>query len=90
MGGRWFSVEWMRLHFGDCVFDSETRERIRAGRPAVVPTKAFQLLSVLIENRPRALSRDDLRIRLSSLELRFRASSNPGSTRSAQAGKRRS
>jgi len=50
----------MRVHFGDCVFDSETRELIRAGRPAAVPPKAFQLLSVLIENRPKALSKDDL------------------------------
>src|SRR5262245_14631147 len=50
----------MRVHFGDCVFDSETRELIRDGRPAAVPPKAFQLLCVLIENRPKALSKDDL------------------------------
>jgi len=50
----------MRVHFGDCVFDSETRELIPAGRPTAVPPKAFQLLSVLIENRPKALSKDDL------------------------------
>ena len=60
--GRSVVFPWtgMRVHFGDCVFDSETRELIRAGRPAAVPPKAFQLLSVLIESRPRALSKDDL------------------------------
>jgi DNA-binding winged helix-turn-helix (wHTH) protein len=50
----------MRVRFGDCVFDSETRELLRADRPVPVPPKAFQLLGVLIERRPNALSKDDL------------------------------
>lgn len=50
----------MRVRFGECVFDSETRELLRADRPVPVPPKAFQLLGVLLERRPSALSKDDL------------------------------
>ncbi len=50
----------MRVHFGDCVFDSETRELIRSKRPVRVPPKAFQLLGLLLEKRPGAMSKDEL------------------------------
>jgi DNA-binding winged helix-turn-helix (wHTH) protein len=50
----------MRLRFGDCVFDSDTREVIRAGKPVHVSPKAFALLAVLIERRPKAISKDEL------------------------------
>ena len=50
----------MRVRFGDCVFDSETRELMRAERPVRVPPRAFQLLEVLIERRPEAIAKDDL------------------------------
>jgi DNA-binding winged helix-turn-helix (wHTH) protein len=50
----------MRVRFGDCVFDAETRELLRAGRAARVSPKAFQLLGVLLEKRPRALSKDEI------------------------------
>ena len=50
----------MRVRFGDCVFDSETRELVRAERPVRVPPRAFQLLEVLIERRPEAIAKDDL------------------------------
>jgi DNA-binding winged helix-turn-helix (wHTH) protein len=50
----------MRLRFGDCVFDSDTREVIRAGKPVHVSPKAFALLAVLIERRPKAVSKDEL------------------------------
>jgi DNA-binding winged helix-turn-helix (wHTH) protein len=50
----------MRLRFGDCVFDSDTREILRAGKPVHVSPKAFALLAVLIERRPKAISKDEL------------------------------
>ena len=51
----------MRLGFGDCVFDSDTRELARGGRAVHVSPKAFRLLELLLENRPRALSKADLK-----------------------------
>jgi DNA-binding winged helix-turn-helix (wHTH) protein len=50
----------MRLRFGDCLFDSDTREVFRAGKPVHVSPKAFALLSALIERRPKAISKDEL------------------------------
>jgi DNA-binding winged helix-turn-helix (wHTH) protein len=50
----------MRFRFGDCVLDSETHELLREGRGVRVSPKAFQLLSVLIEKRPKALSKNEL------------------------------
>jgi DNA-binding winged helix-turn-helix (wHTH) protein len=54
----------MRLGFSDLIFDSETRELVRSGRPATLSPKAFQLLEILIENRPKALSKAQLHDRL--------------------------
>ena len=50
----------MRIRFGDCVFDSDTREVIRDNRPVHVSPKAFALLAALIEKRPKAISKDEL------------------------------
>jgi DNA-binding winged helix-turn-helix (wHTH) protein len=50
----------MRLQFGDCVFDPDTREVIRDNRPVHVSPKAFALLAALIERRPKAISKDEL------------------------------
>ena len=50
----------MRLRFGDCVFDPDTREVIRDDRPVHVSPKAFALLTALIERRPKAISKDEL------------------------------
>lgn len=50
----------MRLRFGDCVFDSDTREVFRAGKAVRVSPKAFALLAALIERRPKAISKDEL------------------------------
>jgi DNA-binding winged helix-turn-helix (wHTH) protein len=50
----------MRVRFGDCVFDSETRELLRDGRAARISPKAFHLLEELLEKRPRALSKDEI------------------------------
>jgi DNA-binding winged helix-turn-helix (wHTH) protein len=54
----------MRVRFADCTFDSETRELLRADRPVHLSPKAFRLLELLIENRPKALSKTDLQERL--------------------------
>jgi DNA-binding winged helix-turn-helix (wHTH) protein len=50
----------MRIRFGDCVLDPETRELLRRGKTAAVSPKAFRLLEVLIERRPRAVKKDEL------------------------------
>ena len=50
----------MRLTFFDCVFDSGTREVFRAGAPAAISPKAFQLLEILITRRPNAVSKEQL------------------------------
>ena len=54
----------MKLSFGDCVFDSDARDVVRAGRPLAISPKAFALLELLIECRPRAASKADIRARL--------------------------
>ncbi len=54
----------MRLTFGDFVFDRDTREVTRSGRPLPISPKAFMLLDLLIEYRPRAVSTEDIRSRL--------------------------
>ena len=51
----------MRLAFGECVFDSDTRELTRGGRTVHVSPKAFRLLELLLKSRPRALSKSDLK-----------------------------
>ena len=50
----------MRLTFFDCVFDSGTREVFRAGAPAAISPRAFQLLEILISRRPNAVSKEHL------------------------------
>jgi DNA-binding winged helix-turn-helix (wHTH) protein len=50
----------MRIRFDDCTFDSETREFLRGGEAVHLHPKAFRLLEILLENRPRALSKAEL------------------------------
>jgi DNA-binding winged helix-turn-helix (wHTH) protein len=50
----------MRVAFDRFSFDSETRELLAEGRPVRIGPKAFQLLQVLIERAPRALSKTEL------------------------------
>jgi DNA-binding winged helix-turn-helix (wHTH) protein len=54
----------MRLRFGDCLFDSDTREFFRSGEAIHLTPKAFRFLELLLESRPRALSKEDLQQRL--------------------------
>lgn len=51
----------MRVRFGECVFDREARELRRAGDAVALSPKAFDLLSLLIKERPRPLTQARLR-----------------------------
>ena len=46
-----------RVSFGDFVLDLESRELLRAGHPVSLTPKAYQLLEILVTNRPKALSK---------------------------------
>ena len=50
----------MRIRFGDCSLDTDTRQLHRGGREVHLSPKAFELLKVLVEARPRALSKTEL------------------------------
>ena len=50
-----------RCLFGDFELDQERRQLLRAGRPVPLEPKAYELLSLLVERRPRALSRPQIR-----------------------------
>ena len=54
----------MQVRFGDFVFDSSLRELTRRGEPVHLAPKAFDLLQILIEERPRAVRKEQLRDRL--------------------------
>ena len=54
----------MRVRFDDCTFDPETRELFRGGKTVHLHPKAFRLLEILIESRPRALSKAELHEKL--------------------------
>lgn len=51
----------MRVCFGEHVLDSATRELQRGERNVHLSPKAFQLLELLLESRPRALSKAEIR-----------------------------
>jgi DNA-binding winged helix-turn-helix (wHTH) protein len=48
------------LRFGECRFDRDARQLFRAGVEVHLSPKSFELLKVLIEGRPRALSKSEL------------------------------
>jgi DNA-binding winged helix-turn-helix (wHTH) protein len=50
----------MKVHFGDVQFDGAARRLFRNGAEVHLPLKAFELLRILIERRPEALSKADL------------------------------
>lgn len=54
----------MRVRFGECVLDSDTRQVSVSGEDAHVSPKAFQFLELLLENRPKALSKGEIHERL--------------------------
>ena len=57
-------MQIVRIDFGDVVVDTRTRELTRAGQPVALSPKAFELLLLLIESRPQAVSKQALQDRL--------------------------
>src|SRR5512147_1966245 len=51
----------MSFRFGDFELDQERRQLLRSGEPVPLEPKAYELLSLLVERRPRALSRAQIR-----------------------------
>ena len=50
----------MRFLLGDLTFDCDARQLLRGGEEIHLSPKAFELLRTLIEQRPRALSKNEL------------------------------
>jgi DNA-binding winged helix-turn-helix (wHTH) protein len=50
----------MQIRFGDCVIDTEIRQVLRKGEEVVLSPKAYRLLILLVEARPKALAKEDL------------------------------
>jgi len=50
----------VRVRFADCVFDAGTHEVYRDGERIAISPKAFELLALLIRNRPKALSKEEI------------------------------
>jgi DNA-binding winged helix-turn-helix (wHTH) protein len=57
-------VRPVRVRFADCVFDASIRELRRKGSPVHLPPKAFALLELLLERRPRPVPRAEIADRL--------------------------
>ena len=54
----------MQVRFGGFVLDSDTRELLRGDARVPLSPKAFDLLSILVADRPKAISKSDLQERL--------------------------
>jgi DNA-binding winged helix-turn-helix (wHTH) protein len=54
----------MRVRFGKCVLDSDTRQLAVRGEVVHLSPKAFQFLELLLESRPKALSKREIHERL--------------------------
>lgn len=54
----------MRLDLGPATLDMDRRQVLRGGKPVHLSTKAYQLLELLVTNRPRALSKDEIQAAL--------------------------
>jgi DNA-binding winged helix-turn-helix (wHTH) protein len=54
----------MAPRFGDFSLDRDTRQLLRGAEPLHVTPKAFELLQLLLDCRPKALSKDELLRRL--------------------------
>jgi DNA-binding winged helix-turn-helix (wHTH) protein len=50
----------VRIRFADCTLDFDTREVSRGGERVHLEPKAYRLLELLLEARPKALSKDQL------------------------------
>lgn len=54
----------MQVRFGDFVLDRATRQLLRAGAEQRLEPKAFELLDLLVDRRPTAVSKQEIRDRL--------------------------
>jgi DNA-binding winged helix-turn-helix (wHTH) protein len=54
----------MRVSFGDCVLDLERRQLVRNDRDVHLTPKAFDLLALLVAERPRAVAKTKIHDRL--------------------------
>jgi DNA-binding winged helix-turn-helix (wHTH) protein len=54
----------MRVQFGTCTLDSESRQLVRDGVAIHLSPKAFDLLCYLVEKRPAAVTKEDLHTRI--------------------------
>jgi DNA-binding winged helix-turn-helix (wHTH) protein len=54
----------MQVRFGDFVLDRATRQLLRAGEEQRLEPKGFELLDLLVERRPTAVSKQEIRDRL--------------------------
>ncbi len=52
------------MRFGECLLDSDTRELLVRGAPVHLSPKGLQFLELLLENRPRALSKAEIHEKL--------------------------
>jgi FHA domain len=50
----------MRLELGSVTLDTDRHQVFRGDQPAHLSKKAYQLLDLLVENRPRAMSKDEI------------------------------
>jgi DNA-binding winged helix-turn-helix (wHTH) protein len=50
----------VQVHFGEWRLDPDARQLCRGNEPVHVSPKAFELLKLLVEHRPQALSKTDL------------------------------
>ena len=50
----------MRVRFGECLLDSETRELLVRGKAVHLQHKAFQFLELLLERRPRVVTKEQI------------------------------
>jgi DNA-binding winged helix-turn-helix (wHTH) protein len=50
----------VRIRFGDCLLDIDARQLQRRGRDIPLSPKGFELLKLLVEERPRAVSKSEL------------------------------
>jgi DNA-binding winged helix-turn-helix (wHTH) protein len=54
----------VRIAFAECALDLATRQLFRGGQEVPVPPKAFDLLALLVAERPRAVSKREIHERL--------------------------
>jgi DNA-binding winged helix-turn-helix (wHTH) protein len=60
----WAGGSAVRVRFGRCLFDGDSRELRRDGVPQPLSPKAFQFLELLLQERPRALTKQEIHERL--------------------------